>query len=298
MSLKDSLLGLLIISIWGFNFVVIAWGVNDVPPLLLGAARFLMVACLGSLFIKKPNIPFKWLLAYAMTLCFGQFAFLFSAIAVGMPAGVASLVLQSQALFTIIFAAVLLKEAIGVKQIISLAVAALGLVIIALSQENTNMTMLGFVFTIASAISWGLGNVVNKKINQLGYKASIGLVVWSAWITVIPFTLASLYFDGLDVIVHSIINITFSGIAVIAYLAIAASITAYSLWSYLLQHNSASQVAPLTLAVPVVGIVCASYFLQEHISSMQWVGISFVMVALIINGFSSRFIKGFKRSRV
>jgi len=288
MSLKDSLLGLLIISIWGFNFTVIAWGVNDLPPLLMGAGRFLLVASIGSLFVKKPNIPWKWMAAYALTLCFGQFAFLFSAIAFGMPAGLASIVLQSQALFTIVIAVLVLKEKINPVQIVAIVIAGIGLTIIGASKGETEMTAIGFAFTIASASSWGLGNVMNKKINQLGYKANVGLVVWSAWVALIPFIIASFMFEGSEAIYNSIVNITWQAIGALVYLAGAASIIAYSLWSYLLQHNTASQVAPLTLGVPVVGILSASYFLDEKISEGQWWGIALVMAALLINTFAGK----------
>ena len=141
MTIKDSLIGLLIVMIWGFNFVVIVWGVQDIPPLLLGAGRFLMVASIGSLFIKKPDIPWRWMSFYALTLCFGQFAFLFSAMAYGMPAGLASLVLQSQALFTLVFSALLLKEQVKSNQIVAIIVAFVGLWLIA-KQGSDNMTLL------------------------------------------------------------------------------------------------------------------------------------------------------------
>lgn len=95
MSVKDTLLGLIIVLVWGFNFVVIAWGLEGIPPLLMGGLRFLLIALMGTFFVSNPQIPFRWLLLYGMTLGFGQFAFLFTAMTVGMPAGLASLVLQS-----------------------------------------------------------------------------------------------------------------------------------------------------------------------------------------------------------
>lgn len=281
MTFKDSLIGLLIIFIWGFNFVVIAWGVNDLPPLFMGAARFFMVATLGSIFIKKPAIPWRWMAIYAITLCFGQFALLFSAMAFGMPAGLASLVLQSQAVFTLILSALLLKESIKINQVLAMVFAGLGLCIIGMTGQHGNMTAIGFGLTIAAAIAWAGGNVINRLINQQGYKANIGLVVWSSWIAIIPFLISSILFEGRDAIITSLTNISFTTIFVVMYLAIAASILGYSLWSYLLTHYPAGQVAPLTLGVPVVGIFCASFFLEggyyfstiyRHCLSYVWTG--------------------------
>ncbi len=288
MSIKDSFIGLLIIFIWGFNFVVIAWGVEDMPPLFMGAARFMLVAMIGVFFIKKPKIPWPWLAAYALVLCFGQFAFLFSAMAFGMPAGLASLVLQSQALFTIVISALVLSEKVKINQISAMIVAGLGLYIIGASGHETNMTALGFGLTLTAAIAWGAGNVINRMINQRGYRADTGLVAWSAWFAFIPFTIASWLFEGPDLIYHSIVNIQWRSFAVLAYLALGASIAGYSMWSYLLAHYPAGQIAPLTLGVPVVGLICAAYFLGEDISVMQMTGIVLVMCGLIINALGVR----------
>jgi len=283
MSVKDSLLGLVIIFIWGFNFVVIAWGVEGLPPLLMGAGRFLLVASVGALFIRKPDIPWKWIAFYALILCFGQFAFLFSALAFGMPAGLASLVLQSQALFTIIFSVLFIGEKIKAKQLIAMVLAGVGLWLIGVSGTHGQMTAIGFAFTIAAAVSWAAGNVVNRAINLRGYQANIGLVVWSSWIAFIPFIIASYFIEGGEAIVQSVSALNMQSIAVLCYLAFAASILAYSLWSYLLTHYPAGQVAPLTLGVPIVGLVCATIFLDEVIAQQQAIGIVIVMLALIVN---------------
>jgi len=288
MSLKDTLIALVIIFIWGFNFIIIAWGVESMPPLLMGGLRFLLVGLLGSLFIRKPDIPWRWMALYAFTLCFGQFSLLFSALAVGMPAGLASLVLQSQAIFTLLFSVIILKEQIKANQVLAMLIAGAGLYIIGSSGQTSNMTLIGFVFTIAAAIAWGLGNVVNRMINQRGYRANIGLVVWSSWVAMLPFFLTSYIVEGEDAIKQSLLNLNWLSFVVLFYLAIAASIIGYSLWSYLLTHYPAGQVAPLTLAIPVVGMVSAVILLDESMSAQQIWGICIVMLGLLVNTFGTK----------
>jgi len=293
MSLKDSLIGFLIVLIWGINFVVISWGLEGLPPLLMGAERFLLVAVLGSVFVKRPSIPWRWLVLYALSLSFGQFAFLFSAMAFGMPAGLASLVLQSQALFTLVFAAMILKEHIKPIQILAMLVAGLGLYVIGSSGGNSSasdmvMTGIGFGLTLAAAMCWALGNIINRSINQKGYSANIGLVVWSAWIPIIPFLAASYFLEGPEVMIKSLVNIQLSSILSLLYLALMASIAGYSLWSYLLGRYPAAQVAPLTLGVPVVGLTAAAVMLNESLSCQQGIGIALVMTGLIINSTGER----------
>jgi len=297
MSAKDSLIGLLIVFIWGFNFVVIAWGVDDLPPLLMGALRFLLVALIGSAFIKKPNIPWKWMAFYALTLCFGQFALLFSAMKFGMSAGLASLVLQSQALFTIVLSALVLNEKIKFPQLLAMIFAGIGLGIIGSAGHQSNLTAIGFALTVAAAVSWAAGNVVNRMISQRGYQSNIGLVVWSSWIAIIPFILSSILFEGSSAIEQGLTNITMTTVLVLLYLAIAASMLGYSLWSYLLSKYPAGQVAPLTLGVPVVGILCSTFFLDEQLSENQVLGMILVMLGLMINALGRKLIVTIKLNR-
>ena len=288
MSLKDWGLALLVVLAWGVNFVVIKWGLDELPPLLLGALRFMLVAFPAVLFIKAPNVPIKWLLAYGITISFGQFALLFSAMHLGMPAGLASLVLQAQMLFTMIFAFMFLGERWKLPQVVSLVVAATGLVLLATQTPSSQMTLIGFVLTIAAAASWGMGNIINRKIGQLGNVNLMGLVVWSALIPPIPFLLLSYGFEGPELILSSLQNIGLKSIATVFYLAAIATIFGYSTWAHLLKQYPASQVAPLTLLVPVIGLVVAWLVLDETLSMIQVFGIFLIMGGLLINVFGHK----------
>lgn len=283
MTLKDSLLALTIIMVWGVNFVVIAIGLEGMPPLLMGGLRFLFVAGLGCWFVRFPKIPLRWIVAYALTLSFAQFAFLFFAMSVGMPAGLASLVLQSQVLFTLIFALVLLKEQVNIHQILAILVAGAGLTIIGLSSGQTEMTAIGFVITLVAAACWAMGNLVTRTISQKGYKANINLVIWSAMISCVPFFICSYFVEGPELMLESLRTISWQSIGSLLYLSLVATMVGYSLWSYLLSRYPAAQVAPLTLGVPVIGLASASLFLGEQLQSAQLWGIAIVMLGLFIN---------------
>ncbi len=131
MTLRDRLLALLVVVIWGVNFVVIKFGLQGMPPFLLAGMRFLLVALPAIFFIPRPTIPWKWLLLYGMTMSFAQFAFLFVAIKVGMPAGLASLVLQAQVFFTLLLGVVLMGEKLRVNHFVGIAIASGGMLALA-----------------------------------------------------------------------------------------------------------------------------------------------------------------------
>ena len=287
MTPKDILLAAVVIIAWGVNFVIIKVGLDGVPPMLLGALRFMLAAFPAILFIRRPDMPLRWLLAYGLTISLGQFAFLFSAMYIGMPAGLASLVLQAQAFFTLGFAALFIGETVRRSSLIGLVIAAAGLLLIG-SESGRAFTLAGFVLTLCAAAMWGLGNVVTKRIGKVNL---VSLVVWGSLIPPLPFLALSLMLEGPAQIETALRSISLSSVLAIAYLAFVATLLGYGLWSRLLSRYPASQVAPFSLLVPVVGLSSAWLFLGEALSSVQWVGAAIVMLGLLINVFGPRLLQ-------
>jgi O-acetylserine/cysteine efflux transporter len=279
MSPKDLLLALVVIIVWGLNFVVIKVGLHDMPPMLLGALRFMLAAFPAILLVKRPQMPLRWLLAYGLTISLGQFAFLFSAMSVGMPAGLASVVLQSQAFFTLFFAVLLLGERLRASNVLGLLVAAGGLMLIAL-QNDLSMTLAGFMLTIGAASMWGLGNIITRKVGKVNL---VGLVVWGSLVPPLPFLALSWMLEGPEVMAAALRDISLDSILVLIYLAFGATILGYGLWSRLLSRYLASQVAPFSLLVPVVGLSSSALLLGERFGTLQLLGALLVMLGLLIN---------------
>ncbi|MDU2941302.1 MAG: O-acetylserine/cysteine exporter [Enterobacteriaceae bacterium] len=291
MTRKDGLLALLVVVVWGLNFVVIKVGLHNMPPLLLAGLRFLLVAFPALFFVARPKVPLRLLLGYGLTISFGQFAFLFSAIKFGMPAGLASLVLQAQAFFTILLGAFAFGERLQGKQLAGITLAVFGvLVLIESSLNGQHVAVLGFMLTLAAALSWACGNIFNKKIMQLENRPAVmSLVVWSALIPIVPFLLASLMFDGPAAILQSLVAIDLTTILSLIYLAFIATIVGYGIWGSLLGRYETWRVAPLSLLVPVVGLASAALLLGETLNLLQLVGAALIMAGLYINVFGLRF---------
>ncbi|MCL6745835.1 O-acetylserine/cysteine exporter [Kosakonia sp. R1.Fl] len=290
MTRKDVLLAMLVVVAWGLNFVVIKVGLHNMPPLMLAGLRFVLVAFPAILFVARPKVPLRLLLGYGLTISFGQFAFLFCAIKFGMPAGLASLVLQAQAFFTIILGAGVFGERLQIKQLVGIALAVLGvLVLIESSLNGQHVPLLGFLLTLAGAFCWACGNIFNKKIMQHSSRPAImSLVVWSALIPIVPFMVASLIFDGPALMLQSVVSIDFTTLLSLVYLAFVATILGYGIWGTLLGRYETWRVAPLSLLVPVVGMASAALLLGETLSALQLVGAVLVMAGLYINVFGFR----------
>ncbi|MBE4853768.1 MULTISPECIES: O-acetylserine/cysteine exporter [Enterobacter] len=290
MTRKDGLLALLVVVVWGLNFVVIKMGLHNMPPLMLAGLRFLLVAFPALLFVARPKIPLRLLLGYGLTISFGQFAFLFCAIKFGMPAGLASLVLQAQAFFTIILGAFVFGERLQGKQLAGISLAVFGvLVLIEASLNGQHVALLGFMLTLAAGLSWACGNIFNKLIMQHEARPGVmSLVVWSALIPIVPFMAASFILDGPETMLKSLLEIDLTTILSLVYLAFVASIIGYGIWGALLGRYETWRVAPLSLLVPVVGLASAALLLDETLSGLQLAGAGLIMAGLYINVFGLR----------
>ncbi|MDH2068903.1 EamA family transporter [Pantoea sp. GD03673] len=289
MSVKDMLLALCVVVAWGVNFVVIKLGLQGMPPFLLAGLRFALVAFPAIFFVRRPPIPLRWLVVYGMTISFGQFAFLFLAIKLGMPAGLASLVLQAQAFFTLLLGALLLAEKLRWNHIVGIIIATLGMFMLATAgmegQTSAGITLTTMMLTLSAALSWGLGNITNKIIMRNRSVPIMSLVVWSALVPVIPFFACSLLFEGQAAIVNSLLHIDLQTVLALFYLAFVATIVGYAIWGNLLSRYETWRVAPLSLLVPVVGIITAALVLDEHLSGQQMLGAVVIILGLLVNVF-------------
>ncbi len=290
---RDGLAAVIIVVVWGANFVVMKWGLEDFPPLLLAGLRFFFVAFPAIFFIPRPAVAWRHVLFYGATIPIGQFALLFLALAMGMPAGLASIVMQSQAFMTGLIAVMLLRETLLAQHLAGMVLAVAGLSLLyPWSMQATPVPLPAFLLTLLSASSWALGNIGLKRVGRV---SMLALVVWGAAVAPVPYAVLSLMFEGPERIVHSLVNISLQGVIVIAYLSLVATLVGYVLWGELLARYPVARVAPLSLLVPVVGMMGASWFLGERMVWLQWLGGAVVLCGLAVNLFGWRWLGQWRR---
>ena len=284
---KDLLLILTVIVVWGVNFAVIKVGVADVPPLLLGGLRFLLAAFPAVLFLRAPKVPLRLYILYGMTISVGQFSLLFTAIHMGMPTGLASLVLQSQAFFTMVFAAFWLKEQWRANQLAGLVLAAGGLVLIG-SAHGLSMPLAGFMLTIGAAAMWGCGNIVTRAVGRYGPMNQLAFVVWASLVPPLPLLLLSAWLEGPQAMATAVTHFSGTAFAALAYLAWAATLFGYGVWTALLSRYPANRIAPFSLLVPVVGLTTGWLVFGEVLRPVHFTGGALLMAGLLVNLFGAR----------
>lgn len=288
-------LALLVALIWGVNFVAIDLGLRDTPPLVLVALRFAVVAVPLVLFVRRPDVPWRVLVGIGLFMSAGQFGLLFTAMHLGLPAGLAAVVLQSQMIFTLVIAALVLRERPTRLQVLGALVGVVGLGIVAVGRLQGQVTagdagsagsdaalaaVVPLLVCVAAGLSWGIGNVVSRAAAGAN---GFGIVVWSALVVPVPVLGLSLLLDGPAAVGEAFATIGWETVASVAYTAGFASLVGYSIWNTLLGRYPAGMVAPFALLAPPVGLVAAALLLGQVPTPVEAVG-SIVLVGGVALG--------------
>lgn len=273
------ILALLVVVLWGVNFIFIDFGLRDWPPLLLVAARFTFVVIPAIFFVKFPRGDFRRVLLIGVFMSAGQFALLYTSMSLGLPAGLASIVIQIQAAFTVLVAGLALREIPNRRQIIGILIGLSGLGVIGLSLQ-ASVPVAAFLVALGASLSWAVGNVIAR-----GVKAGtngVQMTVWSALVVPIPLFLLSVLVDGPAEVAHALTHPTWGVVASVVYTAGCASLIGYVIWNSLLARFPTSQVAPFSLLVPLVGVLSAWLVLGDRPTVPELIGGALLLLGVAV----------------
>jgi len=294
LSRADWAKALVVVVVWGLNFVVMKWGLATLSPLVLCALRFLAASLPFLLFVRPPrHLSWGVMAAYGLVQGVGQFGLLFTGMQLGMPAGMSSVVLQTQAFITMLMAAALLGETPHRWQWLGLCIAIGGLVFIGAAHGDgaSGMTLAGFLLTVGAAAMWAGSNLLTRVAARQGPYEPVSFIVWSSVFPIVPLLLLACVVDGTEAVVQQLRGLGGRELGVVAYLALLSTLLGYGLWTRLLQRYAASTVAPLSLLVPVVGLLSAMLLLGERPTASQWMGTLGVLAGMVINQFGGLWAK-------
>ena len=278
MPLRHILLALLVVAIWGFNFVIIKLSVEALPPILAAGLRFVAAALPAVFFIRPPKTQWYYVVGFGLAFGFALYGSLNLSMAWGMSAGLSSLVLQTQAFFTMALAFVLLGERSSRFQIIGAVIAFTGIGVIAVERlAATALLPLGM--TLLAALSWGLANVLTKKAGRVN---ALAFTVWGALAAPLPLIGLSLLVEGSETVLGALAGFSWSDAGLIAFLAYPATLLGGGIWSWLLGRHPASVVAPFTLLVPISGLLSGYLVLGETITPIEIGGAVLVIAGLVV----------------
>ncbi|MBB5376863.1 O-acetylserine/cysteine efflux transporter [Deinococcus metalli] len=278
------LLALMITFIWGVNFIVIKWSVADASPLLVAALRFAVAAVPAVFFVPRPRVPAGLLWSYGLMVGVVQFGLLYLAIQLGMSAGLGSLLMQMQAFFTALLAARFLGERVQPWQVAGITLAFAGMGVIG-ALSGGDLTALSLGLTLTAALGWAVSNLL---VRASGGANMFSLVVWSALIPPLPLTLLAGVTGGWASVGHTLTHSGPGFWAAIVFMGLGNTVLGFGVWAALIQRHGAARVAPLSLLVPVFGLIASAIAYHEAFPPGKALGATLVFTGLILHVFGRR----------
>lgn len=288
MNLRHRALAATVAAIWGVNFVAIDRSLEHFPPMFLVALRFALLAIPTIVLVPWPRVPLRWLIGYGTGFGILQFAFLYWGLNSGMPAGLASLVLQASAPFTVVLGATFLRERIGRRQVLGIAIAVAGLAVVG-SHRAQIASLLPFFLTLCGAFGWAIGNICSRQARP---QNPLHLTLWMSVVPPVPMFVLAYAIEGPERIGDSLATAltvdALPALVGLAYTVLVATAIGSGLWTWLMAHHPAGVVAPFSLLVPVAGMSAAAILLHESISVYEVIGGVIVVAGVLLASISRR----------
>ncbi len=285
MSPRHFALAALLVCLWGLNFVVTRLALDHIPALLLVGLRYVGGAAL-CLVLPRPPTRLWRLAGITVTMFIGQYVCLYLALDLGFPAGLSSVALQIQAFLTIMLAALVLHERPAPRQWFGTIIALAGVGLIAVSTTKAGIPMASVLLLLGAAGAWAIGNV---WMRGAGPYDPLGMIAWMSLAALVPMLVLSVIFDGASHDWQAITSINGLVFAEVIYMSVISTLGGFTIWGYLLKRYPASTIAPVTLAVPVIGAAAAALILGESFGLYRLGGMALILAGLLLAAMPWRF---------
>jgi O-acetylserine/cysteine efflux transporter len=276
---RHFVLALVVVAIWGTNFVVIKHALADLPPLLFATLRFALAWLPAAFFIRRPAASWRNLAAYGVLIGVGQFGVLYMAMNGHITPGLTSLVVQTQVFFTIGLSMGFTGERLRPRQWVALALAGCGIVVIG-THTDAQTTLLGLALVLFAALSWAVGNTVSRRAGRVD---ALGYIVWSSAFAVLPLLALSWAFEGGDAIAAGLRTAGAATWAAVLWQSVGNTLLGFGAWAWLLARHPAATVSPMALLVPVFGMAASAAWLGEPLPAWKVVAAALVIGGLALN---------------
>ena len=273
----DVCIAVMVAVIWGLAFVASRIALDEFSPELMTTLRF-AIAALPCLFVRRPKVSWPLLIAISFTLFLGQFLAQAFAIADGVPVGLSSVIVQSQALFTIAFAALVFRELPTPMQTVGIGVATMGLLLIC-GTVGYDFSVGAFAIIMICPVSFAIGNLLLRRANGV---RMFDLFAWLCLVAAIPLLALTLVTNGPQPTWHALAHMSLTGLVCMLVLGAISTSIAYWLWGRLLRDYPAAQVVPFALLVPFVGSAASSVVFGETFGPLRLAGMVTVIGGIAV----------------
>jgi O-acetylserine/cysteine efflux transporter len=290
LSRRDLALTLAIVAVWGYTFVPIKVALAEVPPFTLAALRFSLAAVPMAFFVRPPAMPWPSVVAYGLAIGVCQFGLLFLGIRLGMPAGLSSLVIQTQVFFTIGLAVAFAGDHLRRHNLVGGAVAAAGIAVLAAYKLASGLTgtLLGFALVVGAAFAWAVGNIIAKRGAGDHGADMFALTVWSSLVPPLPLAALAFAFEGGFAAPDAVASMSLIAWGCVLVMSYGATLFGFGSWNALLHRYPTALISPFALLIPVAGLASGALFLGESLAPVQFAGVALVFAGLVVNVYGLR----------
>ena len=269
------------IVIWGLTFIAMHYGLAVVGPFTFAALRFAVASLPLLPFVRRPRVPFGFLAAFGFFFGFGQFAMLIFALHLGLPTGIASLLMQLQAVLTPVMSAAVLRARISGPTILALALSLVGLGLILNAAGHGPIGVVPFFLGVTASTSWAISNVMIRIGVARGYSYdSISLIVWASLLMPIPFAVLAALAG--EITAESLRAIP-AALPTALYLGLFGTVAAHTLWVRAMSVFDSATVAPFSLLIPVIGLSAGYLILGETLTRGEAAGCLLVILGVVVH---------------
>ena len=265
---------------WSSSFSVVKVGLDYAPPVLFAGLRTLLsgiiMTAVALAWGGNPNLRRDWrVFAYLgifnVVLFIGAqtFAVLY------LPSGTAAVLIYLQPILVGVLAWTVLGEPLTATKVFGLLLGFAGIVAVSsagLLDAAGEVTLVGVVSGVASALFWALGTVGFKR-----YEARISTL----WAVALPFLMGGAVLTTLGLSLERLSDISWTGplVSSVLYSAVVGTGLAWLLFFGLVRAGEASRVASFIFVVPLAAVVIGAFVLDETLGPPLLAG-----AALIVSG--------------
>lgn len=278
----DIALAVTVAVIWGIGFVLTRIAIDEMSSILFTTLRFAITA-LPCIFLPRPKLSWRLVVAISWMLV-AQFLTQTYAIAHGVPAGLTAVIVQSQALFTVALAALFLRELPTRAQLLGIAIATCGLLLICFT-VGYDFSVWAFAVLMAAPVCFAVSNLLLRRAQDV---SMLNLFAWIGLFAMVPLLPLLLTIDGAGVTWQSLTHLSFKVVASVLVLGFLGTTLGYWIWGRLLGNYSAAQVVPFALLVPFFGAGASSIVFGERFGPLRLTGMIVVVLGIAVMLLSRR----------
>lgn len=275
MALRHAAIALLVMFLWGVNFVAAKLGLQEFPPMLMLSIRFLLVALVLLPFVPVPRDKMGPIAALSFVLGTVHFGLMFNGIK-GVDAGVAAVAIQLQVPFAAILAAFFFRDVLGWRRLVGMLFAFAGIVMIA-GEPRMHSSLISLALVIAASFVWAISNIQVKMIEDTH---PLSVLAWSSLLSSPQLFALSLIMESGHI--DAVAEAGWRGWGAIAYMVVCVSLIGYGIWYTLVPRYAVNQTMPFTLTVPVFGVAAGALLLDERMTWLMMAGSAMTLAGVAV----------------